>query len=176
MDTLEKFQAELERCSLLSGFTTAELTAFLDRAIFESFGQGEEILTEGKLYQGIWLIVSGRCEVVKRGPQRDSRLAILEPGHVFGEMSFLQAVPHSASVRALDRVETVRLMRQQYEELRECCPSAAHRIAANIVRVLSDRLRKMDEWTCELVEKECDGRRHEEWKEFRSKLYTDLFE
>jgi hypothetical protein len=67
-------------------------------------------------------------------------------------------------------------MREDYDELAVEAPAAARKIATNIARVLSDRLRKMDEWTCELVERDCDGRRHKEWQDFRSKLYTDLFE
>jgi CRP-like cAMP-binding protein len=174
--TPSDYQAELDKCSLLSGFTKDELAAFLDRVRFEDFGPGDEILTEGKQYQGVWLLLKGTCEVVKHGRQRDSRLAVFEPGNVFGEMSFLQAVPHSASVRAIDQVETLRLMRDQYGELREHCPSAAHKIAINLIRVLADRLRKMDEWTCELVERDGSGRRVKEWQDFRSKLYTSLFE
>lgn len=175
-EALQEFQAELQRCSLLNGLTGEELQAFLQRIRFEGFRPGDEILTEGNQYHGVWILLSGTCEVIKHGLHRDSRLAVLEPGNVFGEMSFLQAVPHSASVRAVDQVETMRLMRDQYDDLREHCPQAAHKIAVNIIRVLSDRLRKMDEWTCELVERECDGRRYKEWQDFRSKLYTDLFE
>ncbi|WP_437202646.1 cyclic nucleotide-binding domain-containing protein [Planctomicrobium sp. SH664] len=176
MEIPAHYQQQIARSPLLQGFTPDELRAFTERSQMEGFTPGHEILTEGNLYQGIWVLLEGTCEVVKRGPHRDSRLAVLEPGAVFGEMSFLQASTHSASVRAVDRVETLRLMRGQYDKLVEACPSAAMKIAANLVRILSDRLRRMDEWTCELVEHECDHRRHQEWQEFRSKLYTNLYE
>lgn len=176
MESRKDYQAELDRCMLLAGFTAEELSAFMNRAKFESFPRGAEILTEGKSYHGVWLLACGKCEVVKHGPHRDSRLAVLEPGSVFGEMSFLQAVPHSATVRALENVETIRLMREEFEDLSEQCPSAARKIAINIVRVLSDRLRRMDQWTCELVDMDTSHAKKEEWQEFRSKLYSGLFE
>ncbi|WP_437230758.1 Crp/Fnr family transcriptional regulator [Planctomicrobium sp. SH661] len=176
VETIEKFQGVLERCSLLSGLTTEEMHAFLRRVKFEGFSPGDEILTEGNQYHGVWIVLRGTCEVVKHGHRKDSRLAILEPGNIFGEMSFLHPVAHSASVRSVDQVETMRLMREDYDDLCRQSPSAGQKIAVNIVRVLSDRLRRMDEWTCELVEKDSDGQRHKEWQEFRSKLYTNLFE
>lgn len=171
-----QYQQELDRCALLCGLDERELLAFLERVRFEGFTPGDDVLTEGNRYHGVWILLSGTCEVIKHGPHRDSRLAILEPGSVFGEMSFLDAVPHAATVRAVDRIETLRMMREQYEDLRQSCPSAAHKIAVNMVRTLSDRLRRMDEWICELVEKDGDGRRFEEWQDFRAKLYTDLFD
>lgn len=174
--TISKFQGVLERCSLLSGLNMLEMHAVLRRVRLEGFAPGREILTEGNQYHGVWIVLQGKCEVVKHGHRQDSRLAILEPGGVFGEMSFLHAVAHSASVRAIDPTETLRLMREQYDDLCQDSPSAAQKIAVNIVRVLSDRLRRMDEWTCDLVEKQTDGQRHKEWQDFRSKLYTNLFE
>lgn len=176
VETIARFQSVLERCSLLSGFSHEEMSAFLRRVRFEGFTAGEGILTEGNQYHGIWIVLSGTCEVIKHGQNKDSRLAILEPGHVFGEMSFLQPVAHSASVRAVDHVETMRLMAEEYEDLSSDSPSAAQKLAVNIIRVLSDRLRRMDEWTCELVERNNDSRHHMEWQDFRSKLYTNLFE
>ncbi|SFJ30860.1 Crp/Fnr family transcriptional regulator [Planctomicrobium piriforme] len=176
IETIGKFNDVFERCTLLSGLTSEEMLAFLRRVQFEGFTSGDEILTEGNQYHGVWILLRGTCEVIKHGPKRDSRLATLEPGNVFGEMSFFHPVGHSATVRAVDHVETMRLMLDGYEQLRQDCPTAAHKIALNIIRILSDRLRRMDEWTCELVERNSDGHGYKEWQEFRSKLYTNLFE
>ncbi|WP_437185368.1 Crp/Fnr family transcriptional regulator [Planctomicrobium sp. SH668] len=173
---LNDHQSVLDKCTLLNGLTSSEMHAFLNRVQIESFQPGEEILTEGKQYQGLWIGLSGVCEVVKKGAKKDSRLALLEPGSVFGEMSFFDEVTHSASVRAVDHVETIRVLRDQYDDLCALCPSSAQKISVNIVRILADRLRRMDEWTCALVEERGDGVHHKEWQEFRSKLYTGLFE
>jgi len=176
VEIITRFQNVLERCSLLTGLNHDEMSAVLRRVRFEGFTPGDGILTEGKQYHGLWVVLSGTCEVVKHGHRTESRLAILEPGHVFGEMSFLHSVAHSASVMAVDHVETMRLMREEYDDLSSDHPSAALKLAINIIHVLSDRLRRMDEWTCELVEKGTDTQRHMEWQDFRSKLYTNLFE
>jgi CRP/FNR family transcriptional regulator, cyclic AMP receptor protein len=172
---MSAFQTELERCPILQGFDDTELLSFLERVQHEDFPAGQDILTEGKAYRGLWVLLKGKCEVIKQGRSRESRLAILEPGHVFGEMSFFEPVPHSATVRSMTEVETIRLLPEQYQDLLDTCPTAAHAITVNVIRILSDRLRRMDDWTCELVEKECDRRKYHEWQDFRAKLYTEMF-
>ena len=125
-------------------------------------------------YRGLWAVLRGRCEVVRLcGNGNDQQLAILEPGGIFGEMSFLHEAPHSATVRALTQVDTVHLTPDAFEELKSRNIEAAYAITSNLVQLLSDRLRRMDTWTCELVNKSENGRHHAEWQEFQSKLYTE---
>ncbi len=173
---MSEFQKELDKCPILQGFTKEETLAFLERVRFEDFASGAEILTEGNQYQGLWIILNGTCEVVKKGASKLNMLAKLEPGNVFGEMSFLQSATHSASVKAVGTVQTMRLMIEDFRHLHETCHTAADKITYNIIRILSDRLRKMDQWACEYVENDKDKRKHEEWHEFRARLYTDLYE
>jgi CRP-like cAMP-binding protein len=165
----------LERCVLFKDMDQPELDAVFNLMQFEDFAAGAEILTEGLTYQSLWIVLCGRCEVVKAANGGKPRqLAVLEVGGVFGEMSFLATAPHSASVRALSDVGTMRLMRGAFDQLRETCPSAADKIAWNMVLVLSERLRRMDEWTCDLVQSNGNERQHAEWQEFRAKLYSGL--
>ncbi|REJ82636.1 MAG: cyclic nucleotide-binding domain-containing protein [Planctomycetota bacterium] len=166
---------QLKKCVLLQDMNSDELDAVFRLTESEDFAAGEEILTEGLAYQSLWIIVTGRCEVVKSGNGLEpNRLAELEEGAVFGEMSFFEKAPHSASVRALSDVSTMRLTRRRFEDLRKNCPAAADKIACNLVNILSTRLRRMDEWTCQLVEGNCSERQQGEWQEFRAKLYSGL--
>lgn len=165
----------LETCSLFESMTAEELDAVFRLMRSESFAAGTDILSEGLSYQGLWVLSSGRCEVVKGAAGgHGSRLAVLEAGAVFGEMSFLETAPHSASVRALTDVDTMRLTRDGFEQLCSHCPPASHKIARSLVLVLSARLRRMDEWTCGLVQKSGNERHHDEWHDFRAKLYGGL--
>jgi CRP/FNR family transcriptional regulator, cyclic AMP receptor protein len=165
----------LKTCALFDAMTPDELDVVFRSMRSEAFPAGSDILTEGLTYHGLWVLVSGRCEVVKGGPgKRSNRLAVLEAGAVFGEMSFLDAAPHSASVRAMSDVDTMRLMRDNFEQLRVDCPSAADKIARSLILILSARLRRMDEWTCGLVENSDNERHHDEWQQFRAKLYGGL--
>jgi len=165
---------ELEPCPLLRDLDRSQLSDIFELVESEHFHQGNSILEQGKVYQAIWMIVRGECEVMRTcGPDDERQLAVLDSGGVFGEMSFFQKAPHSANVRAITDVDTVRLSPESFEILKQRNLAAAFGITTNLVHLLSERLRRMDTWTCELIEETADHRRHDEWQEFQSKLYTD---
>ena len=162
-------------CPLFEAMSPDELDAVFALMQSEEFAAGSDILTEGNTYSSLWVIISGRCEVVKGAcGDEANRLAVLETGAVFGEMSFLETAPHSASIRAMTDVDTMRLTRDAYEQLRKNSPAAADKIARSLILILSARLRRMDEWTCGLVQKNGNEKQHAEWHECRAKLYGGL--
>lgn len=172
--SVEPTSAPLEQCLLLQSLSTEELEIVVQRLQFEDFEKGADILTEGLSYHGLWILLDGRCEVIRGGHgSRSNQLAVLEPGAVFGEMSFLSGHPHSATVRALTPVKTARIMKDSFIDLEATRPAIAERIMTCVARVMADRLRKMDDWICKLVEKENHNSHQGEWREFRSKLYAD---
>ncbi len=165
---------ELKSCSLFNGLGEDELIRLFDHVESETFSAGKVILEQGNTYQSVWVVLRGRCEVVRNvGNTSEQQLAVLDPGGIFGEMSFFHKAPHSATVRALADVEAIHFTPRAFEELKRTDLAAALKITSNLVQLLSDRLRRMDGWICELVEQSDDRRHHAEWKEFQSKLYTD---
>ncbi|MCA9045707.1 MAG: cyclic nucleotide-binding domain-containing protein [Planctomycetaceae bacterium] len=162
---------QLKNCPILTGLSDSDLELLLDHATFEDFATGAEILTEGLQYQSLWVLMRGEACVLKHCDGRQNELARLGPGNVFGEMSFFEDSTHAATVAALTPCHTVRLRRSDYEKLRATAPDTAYKITLNVVHVLSERLRRMDGWTCRLVERECGENNQREWNDFRAKLY-----
>ena len=161
-------------CPIFREMTLDEREQLLLLLDYETYRKGEVILCEGNSNQILWILVHGKCEVfntAKNGAAR--QLATLEPGAVFGEMSFFEKAPHSASIRALTEVQVMRLSREKYEQLRDSGSLAACKIASSVNAILAQRLRRMDEWTCGLLEKPEAAGHREEWGEFRAKLYSD---
>lgn len=169
---METITPPLRQCPILNGFTDQDLEIFLSRVQFEDFAAGEDILTEGLKYHGVWVLLKGECQVLKGPAEKRAKLAVLKPGNVFGEMSFFDGQSHSATVRATTDVQTLRLIHDDFEKLRATHPEVAHKIAFNLVRILAERLRHMDDWICELIEQDGDEDRHHEWQQFRAKLYA----
>lgn len=161
-------------CSLFNGLNEDELVRLFDHVEPETFEAGTHILKQGLTYRSLWVILRGSCEVVRLSDHgSDQQLAVLEAGGIFGEMSFLQEAPHSATIRALSEVESIRITPKAFDELKRTDISSTLKITSNLVQLLSDRLRRMDTWICELVDQSEDRHQHAEWKEFQSKLYTD---
>lgn len=164
---------ELAECEIFDSLSPVQLSDVLKQITTETYQPGSVILEEGKLSRGLWLIAEGRCEVVKLGAAGAGRiLAELAPGAVFGEMSFLEAAPHSASVRAVTAVRTLRLTSESFACLEESSPRAASAVIRAISVVLAKRLRRMDEWTTRLLD-DVMPQKHQEWADFRAKLYNE---
>jgi len=165
--------AAFAKCPLFRGMSTPERQELLALLETKSYSPGETILAEGESFQFVWIVLKGRCQVVKNGKSgAEKELAILEPCGVFGEMSFFHPAPHSASVRALSAVEVVRLAREKYDQLLRGGSLAAYKLAYNTMEVLIERLRNMDDWIAERMERNNAPNHHEEWMDFQSKLYT----
>jgi len=75
--------------------------------LVQSYNAGEVIVSEGDESRELYILQSGSAEVLKRHGKRDVRLTVLRKGDFFGEMSLLEEIPRSATVRTL---ETTKVM------------------------------------------------------------------
>jgi CRP-like cAMP-binding protein len=76
-----------------------------------------QIITEGKEGKGLYVIVSGVCEV-SAGSEKNV-LATLQSGDLFGEMSLLKQKPTNASVWARSNAQLLFLSRDNFWKLLE---------------------------------------------------------
>jgi CRP/FNR family transcriptional regulator len=165
-------EAALNQCALFRGMTPAERQELYGLLETLTYSAHDRILTEGESFQFLWVLVEGRCRVFKTTKNHEEKeLGFIEPFGVFGEMSFFQPGPHSASVQALAPVVLVRLSRLQYDLLLRVGSLAAYKLAYNTMGVLIERLRKMDDKVAEVLATTSPGHR-EEWLDFQSKLYS----
>lgn len=166
-------QHDLADCPIFASLSPAERHELQSRLRVESFAADCNILNESRQTRGLWIIKRGQCQVVKATPDGASHpLAELGPGAIFGEMSFFQPAPNSATVKTVTDVEVWTLTPDQYAEMEEVAPRVAYKIVRAISAVLAERLRRMDDWISRALAHECQER-HQEWSEFRAKLYTN---
>jgi CRP-like cAMP-binding protein len=164
----------LNGCPILRGLTESERRQVGELLERHTYSAGETIICEGKTTRILWILAGGRCEVVKTMKHGgEQQLAVLEPGAIFGEMSFFSPAPHSASVRALSDVEVLLLPREEYDRIEHGGSKVAYKLMLNAGKVLAERLRRMDEWTCELIDRPDVANHRDEWREFQSKLYSE---
>lgn len=165
---------ELVKLQIFSGISDADAATICSSLITKEYTTGQNILNEGESVQALWIILSGECTVTRScDSSSDHVLAMLTPGDVFGEMSFVRTAPHSASITAISDVTVCAWHRDDYLKLQRERPEAAWRIASNIAAVLAERLRRMDNWVCDLFARPEEESHRDEWKSFRSAVYTN---
>jgi CRP/FNR family cyclic AMP-dependent transcriptional regulator len=158
---------------LFRGMSAAERQEVLGMLELKSYEPGATIQAEGESFQYLWIVLKGKCQIAKKMKSGEEReLSELDSAGVFGEMSFFNPAPHSASVRAVTHVELARLSREKYDILMRIGSTAAHKLAFNTIAVLIERVRNMDVWIAERLERNNASEHREEWQEFQTKLYT----
>ena len=131
----------LERHPLLVHLQPAQLERVSRAGEVESYNPGEAIVNEGSLGDALFLILSGQV-AVHRGPQT---FATLDAGEFFGEMSLVEPAPRSATVSAMSATFLFRLPHDALRELITDDPNAASVLLVQIVKTLSERLRRANQ-------------------------------
>jgi CRP/FNR family transcriptional regulator, cyclic AMP receptor protein len=108
---------------------------------------GATLFSEGDRSTTVVLVISGRAKVFSLTAQGgEVLLAIRGPGALLGEMSALDGAPRSASVSALEPLETYVVSVSAFLEFLRTHPGAAVRIVKMIVSRLRDADRKRVEF------------------------------
>lgn len=165
----------LERVPVFQGLSSDERHQLAAIAHTVLFQPGEYVLREGEVEQKLWIVIAGQCEVLRAGTDTSHppvRLAVLERLDNFGEMSFFHSAAHSASVRAITALELLCIERNEFNALIDLGNQAAFKVALNVVRSLSERLRRMDQWVAQLLAGNGAAHHVDEWENFRQQLFN----
>lgn len=145
--------AALKGMALCRALSAAELESIAAIAETQEVAAGKELFREGDPGEGLYLLVSGEIDVVKRGPRGERSLARLGAGAVLGEISLLTNEMRSATGRALVGSRVLRLPAPAFRALLDANSSAALKIVGAIAEVLAHRLATMNSKVLELADK-----------------------
>ena len=138
--------------SMLRGLTTPQIEQLAQTTVGHKVAAGHALINEGDRPSGLVLLLQGRVEIFKHGPdgQRQS-LASLDAPTLVGEMGLLTDRPASATVMTLTECEFLLLTRTQFQRLIAGDSIAAYKLVVIIAGVLADRLAKLDRKVLELT-------------------------
>jgi NADH dehydrogenase len=87
-------------------------------AIHEHFEPGQHVFDEGDLGDRVYILLSGRAEVLRRnGANGPTVLATLGPGDCFGEMALLGSAPRNATVRCVEPMTVLSIPKRDFSLL-----------------------------------------------------------
>lgn len=137
--------AALAEIDLFRELSEASLADLAPRLRVGTRGPGEVIFREGEPATEMYVLLAGELEVVKASRSgRETRVAILGPGDVFGEMAILDHEARSATVRSLSPVRLLRLSANDTDELAVRDIHAYATVLRTVARNVSRRLRVTD--------------------------------
>ncbi len=117
--------------------------------------RGDVLFEAGDKPDNLYVVLGGRVAIANRSIDgRESVVALMETGDLFGEMGMLDGLPRSAEARAL---EASRVLAIPYEPVRDLF-EAEPALLWGVVRMLSGRLRAVDEALADSVFLDVTGR------------------
>ncbi|MET0481951.1 MAG: cyclic nucleotide-binding domain-containing protein [Aestuariivirgaceae bacterium] len=126
----------LRRVPLFAGVEPSKLKLLAFTSDRMSFEAGQTLFEQGDPGDAAYVVLTGSAEVLVNRAGSQIKVADLEKNAIVGEIAILCDVPRTATVRAQDRLETLRISKDQFLRLLAEFPD----MAIEIMRVLADRL------------------------------------
>jgi len=149
--TLPDLKAFLLSTPFFGGLSVASLDLLVAMLIERRFDVGATVVSEGEPGRSMFIVHSGELAVSKRGDAgRAIRIAGLEPGDFFGEMTLIEMQNRSATVVAVGPVVLYELTAGKLYTCYKADIHAYVMVMQNINRELCRRLRRADNCIAEL--------------------------
>ncbi len=109
-----------------------------------AFGENENLLFATTPEVSVYFLTEGEVEVVLTGAfAREKSVAVIPAPSIFGELSFFDGQPRSATIRSLTSGRMIWLSRQAFDRLANRHPQLAIRLLKGFGRILATRFRRI---------------------------------
>ncbi|MBL7212085.1 MAG: GAF domain-containing protein [Desulfobacteraceae bacterium] len=138
---LEQRLDRLQCCALFSGISFDELAKIRNWVSEVSVNQGEEFITQDVPGDCFYVLMTGQLLVYRRGEYGEEiPLAHIEPGEGVGEMGYFSGGHRSASVKALEESQLLKINYADLEKIFDRAPT----LTRNFLRLVVERLLHTD--------------------------------
>ena len=100
---------------------------------------GATVFERGAADRSLYVLLDGA--LVVDGPRGRHGRQVLQPGDVFGELSFFDGLPRSATVRATEDAHVLRIRHDNFDVLAAHDPALARRLLLDLGAALAARVR-----------------------------------
>jgi CRP/FNR family transcriptional regulator, cyclic AMP receptor protein len=126
---------------LFADLTPQELLQLADASTVVDLRRGDVLFHEDDAPDTLYVVVEGRIAIAKRSIDgRESVVALMEAGDLFGEMGLFEPLGRSAEARALEQSQVLAIGYDPIREVYEQRPE----LLWGVVALLAGRLRTMD--------------------------------
>jgi len=104
------------------------------------YQEGDVIVRQGEVGDSMYVISSGKAEVLVKKGSKQLRIATLGPRDFFGEMALFDREKRSATVRAMNEVHVIAMDKNTFEKQIIKMPW----VAFSVLERMSRRIREID--------------------------------
>jgi len=145
----------LRQSPLFSGVDDDSAAVLEDSMAASSLARGDVLFNEGDSGSQLYVVIEGKIKLGRTSADgRENLLAILGPGQMFGELSFFDPGPRSATATAVTDVELKSLGHDALSPVLATHPD----VALALLNQLAGRLRRTNEVVGDLVFSDVPGR------------------
>ncbi len=137
---LKMHKEVLEKSLLFRGMTNYQIRKAILISELIEFDAGELLVEQGTFGRSMYLILSGKVNVVRRSSGKTKSVAVLGVGQILGEIGFIRETQRTADVGALTDVEVLRFDYKKLKKDLKLFPHIVAKLNFNISYILGERL------------------------------------
>ena len=122
-----------------------ELVALLNLLKIQYVEASESLITEGTMTDALYFVWEGELDVVMQSPEGEYKVATLERGDLFGEISLLSPGKATATVRSEMGCVALHMDVESLQQFWESYPHAASVFLRELSRLVAERIQSADE-------------------------------
>jgi CRP/FNR family transcriptional regulator/CRP/FNR family cyclic AMP-dependent transcriptional regulator len=127
------------------GLGEEQLLKLSERFEIKALKQGDAIVRAGELTRDLCILIEGNCSVEIEVTKYEGyfEVGLLSPGDTFGEMSFLDGKPRSATIICKTPCEVAVLGFENFNELTMKMPEIREIITRNLALIFAEKVREI---------------------------------
>jgi len=138
----EKIIEFLKNIELFKELSNYEIESLIDFITINTYKIGEYLFREGEPRKNLFVIFSGKVEILKRNSLLiEKQIGIFSEGEFLSEGALLDEYEHSTSARTLENSILLIIKRDSIETIIKEIPTTYAKLVSSIARVMSRRLR-----------------------------------
>lgn len=135
---------DLKKIPLFADLSENEIYQVMKLSFEKKYSKDSTLFVEGMAGEVLYIIKSGKVDIVKKTPQGEVLLSSLGAGEFLGEMSLIDDSKRSATARVAEDSELVVITRKCFNDMLHGDPAITSKLLLHFLRVSAKRLRETD--------------------------------
>lgn len=132
---------DLRNSKIFRDLTNEEIERISPLVFEKDYRQGKALFFEGMAGGIMYLVKSGKVDILAKKGGKEIPVASLLPGDSLGEMSLIDDLPRSATAMVSQDAVLIVITKKSFQDILRVCPEGANKMLIAFLKIMSARLR-----------------------------------